>query len=238
MRALPTKSRHIIILRKLSVNILPHMKRRTFLSTAPLSLLGLGLPVGAAASLGGQKPGIRQWLLDLARAVPAKRAAAFFWPSGLREQIDISNAFLAARGYLAEEAGAFFSVGQTHCFYPLALRRSQAGLLDLLVPVFTRDAAGDWQQVLVLTGYQIEALARATAVLSAAELPVAGLLLPVRRVAGEAGSYESRLGRVKMITRMQQGQAQTAITVRHGGAVVYDAVFQSLHTLTTQSRIA
>ena len=118
------------------------------------------------------------------------------------------------------------------------LRRSQAGLLDMLVPVFATDPDGRWQQVLVLTGFQLEALARAAAALAVTDLPLAALLLPLRAIQGSAAGFESRLGRVEMITRMQNGQTHTAIKVQHGGAVVYDVVFQSQHNLTTQSQIA
>ena len=215
------------------------MKRRTFLSAGPLSLLGLGLPVGMIFLSTKQQPDVLHWLRELAQTISAKRrAGAFFWPAGLPEQIKSTNAFLAARTYVTETAGAYFSAAKTHCFYPLMLRRSQAGLLDMLVPVFATDPDGRWQQVLVLTGFQLEALARAAAALAVTDLPLAALLLPLRAIQGSAAGFESRLGRVEMITRTQNGQAQTAIRVQHGDAVVYDVVFQSQHNLTTQSQIA
>ncbi len=215
------------------------MKRRTFLSTGPLSLLGLSLPAGVLSLTTHQRQGVQHWLPDLARAMGAKRrSAAFFWPENLRGQIKTTNTFLAARGYIGEAAGAFFSAEKSYCFYPRILRRSQAGLLDMLVPILAIGPDGRWRQVLVLTGFQIEALARAAAALAATDLPIADLLLPLRPVQGGANGYESRLGRVEMITRVQNSHAYTRITVQNGGEVVYNDYFQSQHTLTTQSQIA
>ena len=95
------------------------MKRRTFLSAGPLSLLGLGLPVGMIFLSTKQQPDVLHWLRELAQTISAKRrAGAFFWPDGLQEQIKSTNAFLAARTYVTETAGAYFSAAKTHCFIP------------------------------------------------------------------------------------------------------------------------
>ncbi len=215
------------------------MKRRTFLHTGSYGLLGLGLPASAYSLTPQARSGVQHWLREFAQAVNARhRSLTLSCPAGLREQIESTNAFMAVRGYLSETAGAFFTPGQSHCFYPLVLRRAQAGLLDLLVPVFTTGPDGRWQPAKVLTGYQLEALARTAAALSNQDLPLSELLLPLRSTPGGTGGYETRLGQVQIITRIQEGQSHTAITVHTGRQLMYDTAFPSAHNLTTQVKTA
>lgn len=178
---------------------------------------------------------MRAW----AEAIGARRRpVTLFGPAALQGQIEATNAFLASCGYLSEDASVYFSPNRTHCFYPLVLRRSEAGLLDMLVPVFRVGADGSWQKVTVLTSYQIEALARAAAALSETELPLADLLLPLRLAHDGKSGYESRHGRVRINNRMRKGRAHTTITVQNGRETAYEAAFASQHDLTVQSRVA
>jgi hypothetical protein len=103
------------------------------------------------------------------------------------------------------------------------------------VPVLARQSDRSWQTVIILTGYQVEALARAAAALAEAGQPVGDLLLPARRMQASGGGYESRSGRVEIVTRIREGRPVTAIAVYDGQRAVYEAGFPSRHGLTAQA---
>lgn len=211
------------------------MKRRKFLHTGALGLLGLGLP--AETLLKSQTSGVRSWLCQLALDLGARWSFAAGQTPGLGEAIRQTDAFLAARGFERSRTGAFFCENNQTCFYPLALRRASAGLTEFLVPVFHRQTDGSWKRLAVLTSYQIEALYRASAHLSGHGASVAELLLPAGAKPASGSTFFTRGGSVYVETRLHNGAARTAIAVRTGESVVYEDNFEAEHTLRSSSKI-
>lgn len=211
------------------------MIRRTFLHTGAWSLLGLSLPGSIFPAFRHQSPAVNHWLRQLVAAVGARRRSGLWGQEErLQEQVRRTNAFLAVRGYASRDSGLYFSPGRPDiCFYPLFLERAAAGLTDLLAPVLGRRPDGSWQQLVVLTGYQIEALARAAAALADRETPLAELLLPAGAVANAEGSFPTTLGSVAIRTSLHRGTATTQIVVRAGQDVIFMENFVSEHCLSS-----
>lgn len=215
------------------------MIRRTFLHTGAWSLLGLSLPGRIFPEFRNPSPAVNHWLRQLVAAVGARRRSGLWGlAERLQEQILRTNAFLAVRGYVSLDSGLYFSPGRPDiCFYPLFLERAAAGLTDLLAPVLARRPDGSWRQLVVLTGYQLEALARAAAALADRETPLSELLLPAGPVANAEGSFPTTRGSVAIGTSLDHGTATTQIVVRAGQNVIFTENFVSEHCLSSTSGV-
>ena len=216
------------------------MNRRNFLHTGSISALGLSLPAGILSLDWKKSTDVHGWLQQLASATAARRRSSLFvWSQALRARMLQTNTFLAGRGYVLEDTTVYFyAPAQDYCFYPLALRHRPTGLNDLLVPVLGRNAEGQWQQLVVLTGYQVEALALAAAALAEKELPLHELLLPAGFIPHDGLSYITSRGSVSMETRLHNGRATTELRVRQGTETLYDGTFISQHCLSTAATVA
>jgi hypothetical protein len=211
------------------------MNRRIFFRNGALSALALSLPGLSLSLLSPENVG--HWLRRFAAGtnVERRRLPDADEP-GLRPVLETLEAQLGQRGYCRESDAVYFPAGNDQLFfYPLWLRRSAARLTDMVVPVLARQSDRSWQTVIILTGYQVEALARAAAALAEAGQPVGDLLLPARRMQASGGGYESRSGRVEIVTRIREGRPVTAIAVYDGQRAVYEAGFPSRHGLTAQA---
>lgn len=216
------------------------MNRRNFLHTGSLGALGLSLPAGVL-SLDWQKAvNVHSWLQQLAVATGARRRSSLFvWSQALRERIQQTNAFLAKPGFVSEDSTLYFyAAGQACCFYPLVLRHHSTGLNDLLVPVMGRRPDGQWQQLVVLTGYQLEALAQAAKALAEHTLPLQDLLLPTGFAPHNGSTYATLGGSVSMKTQLHNGKATTELLVRQGTETLYAERFISRHCLSTTPILA
>lgn len=214
------------------------MIRRSFLQTGSLGLLGLTLPASVSAAISQRATGVANWFQQLATFSGAFRRTAFWGhPPALQQQIHRINAQLAVNGFVSRDASLFFYPDQpAFCFYPLVLRRASAGLTDWAVPVLRQNPDGSWQQVVVLSGYQLEALARASAALADQEATINELLLPAGSPVG--ASIPTRRGCVVIETRIQQGSVITSISVQDKGIVVYSDQFVSEHCLSVSKSVA
>lgn len=215
------------------------MKRRDFLQTSAFGLMGFGLPAGVFSLIGKQHSGVQQWLSQLTAATGArKRSALLGQPESLLKQVRQTNDFLARRGFVSLNSSLFFYPNGDYCFYPLVLRHASAGLTDFLVPVLGRQSDGSWRQVLVLTGYQLEALARAAGHLATSETPLHELLLPTGPIGDTAGVFPTTRGTVQVDTRLSGGSAHTQVTVTAGRTPVFSEKFASEHSLSSSASIA
>ena len=208
------------------------MNRRTFFRNGTLGALSLSLPALPGLSLLPENVG--QWLHQITRATGLRRGRLPLDATGtLQPHLEAIEAKLEPRGYYRDSNDVYFSGAIPELlFYPLWLRHRAAGLTDLMLAVLVRQADGSWQRITTLTGFQVEALARAAAALAETGLPLAELLLPVRTT---EGGFGSRHGRIQLVTRMQPGSVATSITVQNGRDVVFEATFASQHSLTVRT---
>ena len=202
--------------------------------------MGLSLPAGILALDWKKTPTVHCWLQQLAIAAGTRRRSSLLiWSVSLREQMSQSNAYLAARGFLREDSALYFyGSDQNYCFYPLVLRHRLTGTTDLLVPVFGRRADGNWQQINVLTGYQIEALAYAATALAERELPVDKLLMPAGFAPFNGLEYRTHQGTVSTRTQLHKGAASTVLTICQGTDILFSETILSRHCLRSTPTLA
>lgn len=120
----------------------------------------------------------------------------------------------------------------SHLFYPVYLRHAQAGLCDVLLPVFIRQADQSWQHTGTFNSFQVEALVYAANRLKEQVASMGALLLPVSpgKTDGATFSYSSALGRVSIST-IVQSEATTTVRVYQGDMVLLESSFVSQHCL-------
>ncbi len=206
------------------------MKRRFFLQSGTLAIASLGLPAGAFSQTPSQ--GVHTWLRDIADAVSARRRPSLSGcTTQLTDLIAQTDVFMAGRGYVRESNGAFFCADGNTCFYPLLLRHARAGMTDFLVPVFSRQADGTWKRLAVLTGFQLEGLARAATTLAQQQTPLHEFLLPAGATPAYGDTYDTLRGAVTMKTHLNNGSAQTDITIYSDRQIIFTELYRSQHTL-------
>lgn len=214
------------------------MKRRIFLQTGTFGLISLGVPsVVSAAVSSSPFSGVSDWFRQLTAITGAQRRSAVgAQPKTLRQAMENINAFWARQDFESRDSSLFFCYsGQaTCCFYPLVLRRAAAGLTDFLTPVLEERPDGSWRTLVVLSGYQLEALARASIALAkqTEDSPLADLLLPAGPVNMRDGSIPTRRGKIFIETQLQKGEAFTQVQVQENGQVVFSEKFVSAHCLS------
>lgn len=215
------------------------MNRRNFLHTGSLSALGLSLPAGMLALELKKTQTVHSWLQQLAVAAGTRRRSSLLiWSKSLREQMLQSNTYLADRGFLREDSALYFyGPDQKYCFYPLVLRHRSTELTDLLVPVFGQRPDGQWQQIIVLTGYQIEALAHAATGLQEQTLALHELLMPTGFAPVNGLEYSTRQGSVSTRTQLHRGVATTVLTVRRGAEILFSETRRSQHCLRSRPTV-
>ncbi len=210
------------------------MNRRNFLHTGSLSALGLSLPTGLLSLHGIKTQNSHTWLQQLAVAVGAKRRSSMLiWSDALRTSMLQTNTELATHGFLREDTAVYFYSAQSYCFYPLVMRHAASGTTEFLVPVFGRRSDGQWKKLLVLTSFQIEALAHAATALAGQELPLQELLLPAGFAAFQGRTYGTVEGSVVTHTQLCNGRSSTDLQVLRGGKTLYTSTIQSQHCLST-----
>jgi len=214
------------------------MKRRIFLQTGAFGLIGLGVPsVVSAAVSNSPFAGVSNWFHHWVTVTGAQRRSVAGVPSEvLRQTIENINALWVRQDFDPRDSSLFFcnSGPATRCFYPLVLRRAAAGLTDFLTPVLEECPDGSWRTLVVLSGYQLEALARASIALAkqTEELPLTDLLMPAGPVDMRDGSIPTRRGKIFIETQLQKGEAFTQVQVQENGQVVFSGKFVSAHCLS------
>jgi hypothetical protein len=204
------------------------MNRRIFLRGSLIGACAAGLPATgfATALLRAESP--VHWLKTLRFGLGLRRGSA---PEASGDALASIERGFVERGYRRIADTVYYYPGSdAHFFFPLQLIRAGAGLNDFVLLALARQSDGCWQPVATLNGFQLEALCRAVAALPADEPGAADLLLPVG-AAHPADGYPTRLGRVRIATRLESGGGYTSIAVYRGGDLAFGQAFPSRHSL-------
>lgn len=118
---------------------------------------------------------------------------------------------------VAVQSGEFTKTGshtylykqKNYCFQVFEKKHPSAGVLDLLIPFWTRNTTGGWSTVVCLSMYDLKALAEATSQFST---DPSGYLLPLQQTI--PNHYRSAKGQVKLISYLQpDGTVSTHLRV-------------------------
>ncbi len=196
------------------------MKRGIFIRNVALSTIGIGLfsTRALASPLSFFGSPAQQWLQRLGSAFATRqRSAALVDAQGFSHARKAAIDFFAKHQYHPNSKIAhFFGQDESWCFFPVYAEQAMPNGLDLLLPVFHRDAANNWHQVRTLSSFQVEALSKVAQSLgdhSPAEL--ADLLMPARKGGLDQGGagYYTRNGMVSIRTTSIEGKTQTTCRV-------------------------
>lgn len=213
------------------------MKRRNFIRNTGVGALSLGMfaPDIIASPLISQGNSSAHWLRELGWALSGKRRTnARLSPESFAQITNATNDLFAKRGYQhGHDALCFFGAQEAWCFYPLIKRHTAFGTPPFVVPVFQRQ--GDsWHLVIVLDGFEVEAISRASQALTEHD-PAAlqNLLIPTGKAAPYQGAtaYKTRDGLVAIKTIQRGGKAQTTCTITGHEGKVFSETFASRHCL-------
>ena len=211
------------------------MKRRIFVRNAALGAFSLGIFTPGVLPFLGKAPSgaATQWLQQLALELNARRrSTARVAPESFTEVTYAATNYFAKKDYHSKSETFYFLGDQdSWCFYPVYLGLVASVGADMLVPVFHRDAANNWHLVKTLSGFQVEALARASQSLEGytpAELQ--DLLMPV--IAGKDQGllgFCTRKGMVQLKTSILDGSTQTSCSIHSGSEELFRETFNSRH---------
>jgi hypothetical protein len=210
------------------------MKRSTFVRATSVGLFALGILPELSAINGQAKITPKLWMRQLVDATAARRRSGpLTGAASFREEIRNLRSYFAERGYLPENNSFYFyHENERCCFFDVCLRRDRIGLVDVLLPVLYRDDAGKWGHLTTLSGFQLEALAKASAQLSVQQAPLAHMLLPTpSAVALTGGMFQSATGIVNTTTKIDRNGVRTSITITSNDRIVLDETFESGHCL-------
>lgn len=213
------------------------MKRRTFVQTGVAGALGLALQPAGLRFLTPNQQGIHSWLNQFAESMQSRPIRASRVLSNTELQMTESLDAYFSKRYFQRESSRLYLVANTdfsQFFYPVFLRHASAGLCDILVPVFIKKDDDTWRHIGTFTGFQVEALARAAAMLKGADLKA--LLMPIEPgvTEGPVYSYKTRTGSVSIST-VVKGKGTTSMQVYSGGQLVLEENFGSDHCLNSGS---
>lgn len=207
------------------------MKRRSFLQKGILGTVCLGNPIASTLMANNSAEDIRTWFRTVCDAFSARCRTQI--PASLQQLADQSEAYLNNMGYDRDRKGIYFCADGQTGFFPMLLRKARSGMTELAVPVFIRQADNTWKQVLVLNGYQIEALCLASQKIVDEKTPIAELLVPAGIQPVDGFRWNTRSGSVTMMTVLKSGEVQTDMNVYSGNRIVFSERIFSKHTLTS-----
>jgi len=214
------------------------MKRRFFIQGTTLGTIGLGImpPDLIAFPANFEHSSVATWLRQMSwTLIVQRRTVAISAPESFREITSGKNEYFANHGYhTLSETCYFFGDDEQYCFYPLVARHTASGTSDLLLPVYRRNSQNQWQPVQTLSGFQVEALIKAShALREKSPAMIQSLLFPIGAVSTGhgAGAYATREGTVSIVTRLKNGRATTTCTVTNRDGKVFHETFSSSHSL-------
>jgi len=180
--------------------------------------------------------GVANWLNEISLTSSVfRRSQAISAQSSFADITSEKNKYFADRGYeKMNDTCYFFGDQEEYCFYPIISDHKVSGTKDLLMPVFKRNASQQWEFVQALSGFQVDAMIKASYALRAlSTVRVQNLLFPVGRdlTGNKAGNYASRDGIVSTHTTLRHGKAVTTCTVIDQSGMVYQETFTSRHSL-------
>ncbi|NUO03598.1 MAG: hypothetical protein HUU01_23535 [Saprospiraceae bacterium] len=174
------------------------MKRRTFLYNASVGTLGLSFFSGWTSRIGRSQ--FSASLEDFLKAIGATPQSWLESDPTLEEVCADASKAWKKTGYEAYSNIFFLCAPQQKAIFFLCLPHPELGMLDISALVFQKDAGNEkWQTIAALSGFQLEALVRAAAVLKAEHAPdrLTGLLLPPPSVPNPApGRFFTQFGEV------------------------------------------
>lgn len=214
------------------------MKRRFFIQGTTLGTIGLGIisPDLIAFPANFEHGNVAKWLRQMSWTLAVQRRTQAKYSADSFEQITGGkNEYFATHGYhTMSETCYFFGNDEQYCFYPLVARHAASGTSDLLLPVYQRNSQNEWQPVQTLSGFQVEALIKAShALREKSPAMIQSLLFPIGKVSTGhgAGAYATREGTVSIVTKLRNGRATTTCTVTNRDGKVYHETFSSSHSL-------
>ena len=213
------------------------MKRRFFIQGTTLGSIGLGLGASdiLAFPMSLEYTSVKRWLSQLSWTLSVqRRTQARSAPESFCQASGARNEYFACHGfYKMSDTCYFFGENEEYCFYPLVARDQSSGMSDLLMPVF-RMHGDQWQPVQTLSGFQVEALMKAShALRENSPAKIQHLLFPIGKANSikKAGSYATREGTVSIVTTLKKGRATTTCTVMNRNGKVFHETFSSSHSL-------
>jgi hypothetical protein len=110
----------------------------------------------------------------------------------------------------------YFYEQRHYCFQVFEKKHPSAGVLDLLIPFWTRNTEGGWSKVVCLSMYDLKTLAEATSKFSTDS---AGYLLPLQEA--RPNQYRSAKGQVELISYLKtDGTVSTNLRVMKDAEVI------------------
>ncbi len=211
------------------------MKRRTFVQTGVAGALGLALQPAGLHFLTPNQDDVQSWLLQFSKSIKSRPVWGVRVLSDTDLQMTESLDSYFSKRFFQRESKQVYLVANTelsYFFYPVFLRHASARLCDILLPVFMRQSEGAWRHIGTFTGFQVEALARAAAILKDRE--IGPLLLPVAPgvTEGPVYSYKTRTGSVSISTVVKE-KGSTSMRIYSDGQLLLEENFGSAHCLNS-----
>ncbi|MEI6409104.1 MAG: hypothetical protein WCR52_06965 [Bacteroidota bacterium] len=219
------------------------MKRRTFVRTTALGVVGLGVNSGLFAATGNNNSSARVWLQQLTDLIGARpRRRALSSPDSFLQLAAQLNTYFSERGYTTQFDSRFLFYGpqQNCCLFPLELRHARSGTSDFVVPVLRLNEKQEWEHFHTISGFELEALVNASKTLTKTHPEVVADMLmpdPARKSNMRQPHYDTVAGTVHITTQMQANKSHTYIQVINQGKVVFTDTFESGHCLSTKAHI-
>lgn len=212
------------------------MKRSVFIRSVALSSMGIGiLPKSIFALPSNAKTApTRHWMRQLGNAFATRRRSdALVAPAAFRETINVATDILAQHNYHSKnDTFHFFGANESWCFFPVYAAQAMPDGLDLLLPVFHRDAANNWHQVKTLTAYQVEALSKASHALGQhTPNELIDMLMPALNGGHDSSGvgYFTKSGMVSIKTTVLEGKATSTCKVStRDGQLVFNETAMGL----------
>ena len=147
----------------------------------------------------------QQWLKQLLSACRIATVPSLYYSGGLPPvPVAVQSGEFTKTG-----SHTYFYEQKHYCFQVFEKKHPRAGVLDLLIPFWTRNSEGEWSKVVCLSMYDLKALAEATSEFST---DPAGYLLPLQQTL--PNHYRSAKGEVKLISYLQpDGTVSTHLRV-------------------------
>ncbi|MDZ4678818.1 MAG: hypothetical protein SH848_19895 [Saprospiraceae bacterium] len=207
------------------------MQRRTFLYNASLGALGVTWFSGFASGLNPQR--FVAALDDFFQAIGARAQSWLANDPTLEEAF--THAFVSWKkiGYVPVHNQFYICQQAQKSIFILHLPHPKSGSLDVSALVFQKDiATQNWQFSAALSGFQLEALTKASAVLQPEHAPdrLAGLLLPVLIPLKKQtmGRYATELGEAGICAHLGKDKVmRVEATVYEAGQVLWSSGFVS-----------
>lgn len=214
------------------------MKRRFFIQGTTLGTIGLGIisPDLLAIPANFEHGSVATWLRQMSWTLTVqRRTLAISAPESFKQITSGKNEYFANHGYHpVSETCYFFGDDEQYCFYPLIARHTASGISDLLLPVYRWNSQHQWQPVQTLSGFQVEALIKAShALREKSPAMIQSLLFPIGKASAGHGAaaFATREGTVSIVTRLKNGRATTTCSVMNRDGKVFHETFSSHHTL-------